>query len=527
MQQRDNAIKRSKLRDQNAQFAKFANVRPAMTKLFVGPRLRRMREDRGLTQVAIARELELSASYYNQIENDERPLTTALITKVAALFDVDAQLFADDREGRLMADMREALIASAPDESITLAELREVASAMPGVARALIAIQRRHREALERIDLIANQHGGDRDVATTSTSLQPHEEVRDFFYARHNYIDELDRLAERIAAEAGVTPGEALEPLTQRLKKLHRVSVTLVADAGDGSVPQRSYDKASRTLSLASGLSATQRAFQVATQLAFLDAGDRVHRLAHEASFSSDEARSLARIGLAHHFAGALLMPYTIFLASAEELRYDLERLRRRFGVGYEMVCHRVSTLQRRDSQGVSQGVPFFFLRVDRAGNISKRQSATDFHFSRVGGTCPLWNVYEAFAQPGRILTQLAQMPDGRTYLWIARTVSRGYGGHGAPSKTFSIALGCDVRHASRLVYSQGLDLKAPEAITAIGMGCKVCDRPACPQRAFPPLGRKVLVDESQSRFVPYSADPQAKLAELGTQPRTRKNNSR
>ena len=146
-----------------------------------------------------------------------------------------------------------------------------------------------------------------------------------------------------------------------------------------------------------------------------------------------------------------------VFLAAAEARRYDIELLGYEFGVGFETVCHRLSTLQRQGARGV----PFFFIRVDRAGNISKRQSATDFHFSRVGGTCPLWNVYEAFASPGRILTQLARMPDERTYLWIARTVSHARGKYGAPTKTFAVALGCDVRHAERVVYSKGINFKA------------------------------------------------------------------
>ncbi|MDP1068811.1 short-chain fatty acyl-CoA regulator family protein, partial [Klebsiella pneumoniae] len=97
----------------------------------------------------------------------------------------------------------------------------------------------------------------------------------------------------------------------------------------------------------------------------------------------STEAAALARIGLASYFAGALVLPYGRFLAAAQELRYDIALLARRFGVSFETVCHRLSTLQRREASGV----PFFFVRVDRAGNISKRQSATDFQFSRSGGT--------------------------------------------------------------------------------------------------------------------------------------------
>ena len=177
-------------------------------------------------------------------------------------------------------------------------------------------------------------------------------------------------------------------------------------------------------------------------------------------------------------------MPYRGFLDAAEAMAYDIERLAHRFGVGFEAVCHRLSTLQRPGAPGL----PFFFMRVDRAGNVSKRQSATDFHFSRIGGTCPLWIVYEAFSHPTQVLTQVARMPDGRTYLWIARQVHSGPAGFRAPGKTFAVALGCDIAQAQRLVYSKGLELRDPAAAAAIGTGCKTCERADCPQRAFPSM---------------------------------------
>lgn len=216
----------------------------------------------------------------------------------------------------------------------------------------------------------------------------------------------------------------------------------------------------------------------------------------------STEAAALARIGLASYFAGALVLPYGRFLAAAQELRYDIALLARRFGVSFETVCHRLSTLQRREARGV----PFFFVRVDRAGNISKRQSATDFHFSRSGGTCPLWNVYEAFAQPGRVLTQVASMPDGRSYLWIAHCDARATGGYGSPAREFAVGLGCDLRHASQLVYAKGLDLSDPDSATPIGPGCKLCDREGCAQRAFPALGKQLRIDENERSAEPYAA---------------------
>ena len=328
----------------------------------------------------------------------------------------------------------------------------------------------------------------------------PFEEVRDFFYVQHNYITELDDAAEAIAGRMEFPVGRMAPALVAYLRDRHGVDVLTDAIDELGPGTQRMFDGRTRTLRLSPSLDPGQQAFQLATQIAILELDEAIRSIVGKAKFTSDKSRGLARIGLANYFAGALILPYSIFLTEAERCRYDIELLSHRFGVGFETICHRLSTLQRDNARGV----PFFFIRVDRAGNISKRQSATDFHFSRVGGTCPLWNVYEAFANPGRILTQLARMPDERTYLWVARTVSHGSGGYGAPAKTFAVALGCDIRHAERIVYSQGLKID-PSLATPIGMGCKVCERPDCPQRAFPPVGRALRIDEARSRFAPYA----------------------
>ncbi|MDM1441655.1 DUF2083 domain-containing protein, partial [Pseudomonas aeruginosa] len=201
-------------------------------------------------------------------------------------------------------------------------------------------------------------------------------------------------------------------------------------------------------------------------------------------------------------FPAAPVLPYPQFHDVAENFRYDVERLSAFYSVSYETIAHRLSTLQRPSMRGV----PFTFVRVDRAGNMSKRQSATGFHFSSSRGTCPLWNVYETFANPGKILVQIAQMPDGRNYLWVARTVELRAARYGQPGKTFAIGLGCELRHAHRLVYSEGHDLSGDPntAATPIGAGCRVCERDNCPQRAFPALGRALDLDEHRSTVSPY-----------------------
>jgi predicted transcriptional regulator/transcriptional regulator with XRE-family HTH domain len=469
-----------------------------MRKTFMGVRLRKLRAERGMSQVALANALGLSPSYLNQLEQNQRPLTVAVLLKISRALGVDVQQFSDDEEARLVADMREAVADNPGGEAIALPELTEVASQMPAVGRALIALHRRHQEALERLEAMATELGDGRGDLARGRPL-PFELVRDFFFAHQNYFDALDIAAEALAAEARAQGGPLGEWLTQRLMEQHGVRVVPTGEGSESS--QRRYDPASRVLRLSSSLEGGQQAFQLATQLALLEQSALIESLIDGAGFGDAAAHGLARIGLANYFAGAMMLPYGGFLGAAESLRYDIDQLARRFGVGFETVCHRLSTLQRPDAPGV----PFFFIRVDRAGNISKRQSATHFHFSKTGGTCPLWNVYEAFAQPGRILPQLARMPDGRAYLWIARTVSHGPRGFGSPGKTFSIGLGCDVRYAPRLVYAKGLDLKDPEVPTPIGMGCKVCERMACPQRAFPFVGRPLDVNENESRFTPYA----------------------
>ncbi len=481
-----------------------------MKKTFMGVRLKRLREQHGMTQIALARSLELSPSYLNQLEQNQRPLTVPVLLKLNAVFGVDVQLFSEDDEARLIAGLRELFSDTADSEAVSLAEIRELAANMPAVARTLLKLGHRQRDIQEREEALASRLGLDRGDRIALKPM-PYEEVRDFFYDRHNYIDEIDVCAEQACRDWQLQPGNALHGLEQRLARAHGVRVrhgntgageedTETAQTPRHSETLRHFDATHRILTISPHLTPGQTAFQMATQLAFLEAEEIIDDLTLTTALSTDEARRLARIGLANYFAGALLLPYRRFLAAAERLRYDIELLSRAFGVGFETICHRLSTLQRPDARSV----PFFFIRVDRAGNISKRQSATDFHFSRIGGTCPLWNVYEAFGQPGRILTQLAAMPDGRGYLWIARAVSRGYGGYGAPSKTFAVALGCDIRHADRLVYSHGLDLKAPQGFTPIGAGCKVCSRKNCPQRAFPAAGSTLQVDEHRSRFAPY-----------------------
>ena len=199
-------------------------------------------------------------------------------------------------------------------------------------------------------------------------------------------------------------------------------------------------------------------------------------------------------------------MPYETFLNTAREVRYDIERLQRRFGTSFEQVCHRLSTLQRRSSPGI----PFYFLKIDIAGNVLKRSSATRFQFARFGGPCPLWNVHQSFSHPGRILVQLAATPDETRYLCVARTVSLSAGSYLNCPRAVAVGLGCEIAYAGETVYSVGLDLDDLNAADPIGPGCRACERKDCRHRALPPIGHPLDVGTVERGVVPYQIDTKA-----------------
>lgn len=195
---------------------------------------------------------------------------------------------------------------------------------------------------------------------------------------------------------------------------------------------------------------------------------------------------------LSAYFAAALIMPYEPFLRACREHRYDIDRIARRFGMSFEQVCHRMTTLQRKGAAGI----PLHLVRTDIAGNISKRFSLSGIHIPRHSGACPRWNLYSAFLSPDRINVQLSQMPDGQRYFCIARTVLKGDHRYNAPRRYMSIGLGCSIHHAREMVYSDGVDLAGDSQVVPVGVGCRICPRLECGQRAHPPADHRFQLDE-------------------------------
>ena len=466
-----------------------------MPKTFVGSRVRQLRSERGFSQAALAQMLEISPSYLNQIEHDVRPLTLAVLLRITGLFGVDATFFASHDDTRLVAELRDVMVDRDLDAGVDPTEVAQMVSDHPAIARAVVNLHRRYR--ITTAQLAEATEDRFTDGSGSGSITMPHEEVRDYFYQRQNYLHELDTAAEDLTVRMRMHRGDLAGELSRRLTEVHGVHIIRRIDLGD-TVLHR-YHPGSKTLEISTHLSSGQQVFRMAAELAYLEVGDLIDTMVTDGKFTSEESRRLARLGMANYFAAAAVLPYQQFHDVSENFNYDIERLSAFYQVSYETVCHRLSTLQRPSMRGV----PFSFVRVDKAGNMSKRQSATGFHFSSSGGTCPLWNVYETFSNPGKILVQIAQMPDGRNYMWVARTVERRAHRYGQPGKTFAIGLGCEVRHGNRLVYSRGLDLSSDSA-TPIGAGCRVCERDNCPQRAFPALGRALDIDEHRSTVSPY-----------------------
>lgn len=466
----------------------------ASPKLFIGRKIRDLREANKATQAAFAHKLGISTSYLNQIENNQRAVSASVLLSLAETFRIDISAFSSSDSDRLISALSEALADPLFDVlSPGSQELKLVAQNAPAFARALIACHQAYRRNGEQLASIDDQ------MTRTYSFAEPtlYEEVRDFFHFVDNYIDELDLAAEALATDLQLDGQDAKTVLAEYLEKRHGVRVAGLP--GDSEL-LRSFDSQARVLYLGPFLDASSRAFQLAFQIAALERQAEIDAIIVRAGFRTAEAGDICRIGLRNYFAGALVMPYGRFLATAKNLRHDIELLATRFGASLEQVAHRLSTLQRPGQKGV----PVFFARIDRAGNITKRHSAAKLQFARYGAACPLWNAYEAFETPGRIVRQLAEMPDGARYLSVATEISKRSGGFTAPQRRYAIALGCDISHIDDFVYGDGLDLAGRTAFQPIGISCRICERTSCGQRAVPPLKRHLNVDPDVRSVLPY-----------------------
>lgn len=456
--------------------------------LYLGPRLRRIRRELGLTQQAMASDLGVSPSYVALLERNQRPLTADLLLRLARTYKLDlADLSSDDSESyakRLGDVLRDPIFA---DIDLPALEVADLATSFPGVSEALLRL---HGAYTREQQALADRSGDGADAGN-----DPVAEARRFFIARRNHFPELEAAAEKIGAEIA----EKGSPTAWLGARGTRVRF-MPPDVMMGSV--RRYDRHNEQVLIDDTLNPETRAYQVALQVAYIAFRSQVSSIVAEAELSTETAIQLVRRALAGYGAAALLMPYDRFARTVEARQYDVEAIARVFGTSFEQTAHRLTTLSRPGQEGV----PFFFLRVDQAGNVSKRLDGAGFPFAAHGGGCPLWSVHTVFRNPRQVTTQWLELPGGQRFFSIARTVTAGGGGWGRPRVLRAVALACAAEHAPRLVYARGIDPATVEA-TPIGVTCRLCNRANCTARAVPPIGREILPDDYRRSAEPFAFD--------------------
>jgi len=470
---------------------------PTDRKLFLGARMKRLRRDLGLTQTRMAEDLGVSPSYLNLLERNQRPVTAQVLLRLAEAYDLDLKTLSSDQESASATGLAEVFSDQMfRDLGVARHEVNEVAESAPLVSEAIVRLYRAYLDQRRFTELGAMGRPEEGDFE--NSMVTPSDWVRDYIQAQKNHFGELEEAADALVAELQPEPQDFAAAARERLLKGHNVQVRVVpVDVLPESV--RRFDYHRKRLFLSEVLTGAGRSFALAYQLAILERGDLLNGLADRASPPDRPTRSLLKVSLANYLAAAQLMPYGAFHEAAERTGYDLELVRARFGVSFEQACHRLTTLARPGQRGV----PFFMVRVDSAGNISKRFAGGAFPFSRFGGACPRWNIHSSFRTPGRIVTQIVETPDGQRYFTLSRTVSRIATPYAGEDSELAIGMGCELKYAERLVYSRGLDLKEP-APTAIGPACRICERPACPQRAAEPISRTLTVDDFTKSISPY-----------------------
>jgi len=533
----------------NALKTKAAAREPGKSAL-AGHRIRARRQELNLTQAGLAATVGVSPSYLNLIEHNRRTIGGTLLLRIAKALDTSPEALSGREEARLAAEFAEVIADPAlKSVAIPAERLSELVGAAPELARAALTTFRAYRDAREQAEALAErlaqdpflaeashqlltlitsirsfseilQDYGDMDdvqrgrfinaIAEESSKLTglsremfdflggraarrphqtPEEEVDDLIHDHNNHFPTLEAAADarraRLDADLDARGASLFAALTGHLKRTHGVSVRFVPPE-ELSVRDYRYDPEDRALYLSEALPNASWRFQAARVIGELEAGDEIADIIASPLLSTDEARARARSALLSAYAGALILPHDTFLAAARADRYDIERLQHRFSASFEQVCHRLASLHRPGGDAENAPVPFHFLRTDVAGNISKRFSASGLRLPRYTGACPRWVSHTAFLTPERIVTQVAQLPNGATYLFIAKAFTRPAGGWAEPRTHHCVTLGCDIAFARHLVYGDGLDPTAHAV--PVGVSCRQCPRDDCRQRTLPAI---------------------------------------
>jgi len=468
-----------------------------MAKTFIGPQLRQLRRERKQTQAEMAKALGISPGYVNLLENNQRSLSVRLLMSLADAYGVDWRDIVSDETSNLLAQLRNAVkdpmfADGVPD----LQELRAAIDHAPCLVEQFLHLYGIHRATLERI---MRQGAGSAPEALLATSAEA--VIHDFFRDHSNYFDALEVAAEKLRVAEQCDPDDVYAMLKGRLFNAHDIRVKR-RPVEEMTQALRVYDREARVIYLSEALDHVNQVFQLAHVLCLVELSHLLDRLTAQSGITQSTSLARCQVELANYFAAAFLMPYEPFLQAAESAAYDIDRISARFGVSFEQACHRLTTLQRPGAQGV----PFFFLRVDKAGNVTKRFNSTSFHLAEYGGACPVWNIHMAFRTPGVILPQFVELPDGDRFFTISRTADRPTMNFATQDHRLSVALGCELKYASKLGYAKSYNLNDQLMFSQIGINCHLCPRQACSQRAHQPVFMELPLDTARRGNTRYES---------------------
>ena len=445
----------------------------------------------------MAQALGISTGYVNLLENNQRSLSVRLLATLSDVYDIDWRDLVRDEASGMLAEVRTVLKDPLFGESVPdLQELRAAIDHAPRLVSLFLRVYGMHRTTLERIMRQGSDEGSEGLLSASAETL-----IHDLFRDHSNYFEDLERAAERLREEEPCRPDDVYSVLKARLFKRHGIVIELKS-AEEMTGGLRVYDQRRKALRLSEALDHPNQVFQIAHVLCLVEQQDLLDELTEESGVASGPGAARCQVELANYFAAAFLMPYEAFLDAAEAMTYDLDRLAARFGVSYEQACHRITTLQRPKRQGV----PFFFLRVDKAGNVTKRFNSTPFQLAEYGGACPVWTVHMSFQLPGVILPQFVELPDGDRYFTISRTSNRPVYNFRTQDHRMALALGCELKFANKIGYARDFNLNDEGIFNPIGINCHLCPRQACTQRAHQPVFMELPIDTSRRGNTRYES---------------------
>ena len=458
-----------------------------MAKTFIGPRLRRLRRERDETQAAMAKALGISTSYVNLLEKNERSVSVPVLLRLLEVYGVDWRDLVEDEDTAAYADLRGALADPLFEDSRPdLTQLRAAMTHSPDLATAFLRLHRAYQSTADQLMSLAAAG----EAGNPALKASPEAVVHTFFRDNRNHFAELEAASQKFWEGAHVAPDDIYHALKARLRDRLSLNVRLVpvADMPDAL---REYDAGRSEVRLSEALDHPNRVFQLVHVSGLIQQSDVLEAILSRANLADPAHQARCRVELANYFAAAVLMPYDAYLAEARASKYDFDHLATRFGVSFEQACHRATTLQRSGAQGV----PFFFLRIDKAGNVTKRFNSTDFQLAQYGGACPRLDVHLSFRTPGRIVPQVVEMPDGNRFFVFARTVDRPSFARHALEVRLAVAMGCALEHVDEIGYAEEISLSGAK-VTPVGINCRVCPRAHCNQRAHQALLLADPVDE-------------------------------